>query len=122
MEADNKMKQKPTQFAATDALRQDTDVLADVPNGWPNLILIASGSNVWLIVVSRRKLQDHNAPARVVSMSSWDLFDAQPQSYCDPALLSSVRVRLAVAARSSQGWHHYVGDRRGVLAIERFDA
>jgi transketolase len=60
--------------------------------------------------------------ARVVSMPSWDLFDAQPRSYCDQVLLPSIRARLAVEAGASQGWHRYVGDGGDVLAVERFGA
>lgn len=70
----------------------------------------------------RQKLQNHQVPARVVSTSSWELFDAQPQSYRDPMLLPPVRVRCAVEADSSQGWHRYVGDRVDVLATGRFGA
>jgi transketolase len=70
-----------TQFAAADGLRQGAYILADVPNDRPDLILIASGSEVGLIVAARQKLRDNKVQARVVSMPSWELFDAQPQSY-----------------------------------------
>jgi transketolase len=60
--------------------------------------------------------------ARVVSMPSWELFNAQPQSYCDQVLLPSVRARLAVEAGASQGWHRYVGDGGDVLGVDRFGA
>ena len=111
-----------TQCAAADGLRHGAYVLADAPNGRPDVILIASGSEVGLIMAARQKLQDQNVLARVVSMPSWELFDAQPQSYRDQVLLPSIHARLAVEAGASQGWHRYVGDRGDVLGVDRFGA
>lgn len=111
-----------TRFAAADGLRQGAYVLADAPNGRPDVILIASGSEVGLIMAARQKLQDQKVLARVVSMPSWELFDAQPKSYRDQVLLPAVRARLAVEAGVSQGWHRYVGDRGDVLSVDRFGA
>jgi transketolase len=111
-----------TQCAAADGLRQGAYVLADAPNGKPDVILIASGSEVGLIMAARQTLRERNAMARVVSMPSWDLFDAQPRSYRDQVLLPSVRARLAVEAGASQGWHRYVGDGGDVLGVDRFGA
>jgi len=111
-----------TQFAAADGLRHGAYVLADAPNGRPDAILIASGSEVGLIVAAQQKLQDQNVLARIVSMPSWELFDAQPQSYRDQVLLPSIHARLAVEAGVSQGWHRYVGDCGDVLGVERFGA
>jgi transketolase len=96
--------------------------LADAPNGRPDAILIASGSEVGLIMAARQTLQDQNVLARVVSMPSWELFDAQPQKYRDQVLLPSIPARLAVEAGASQGWHRYVGDRGDVLSVDRFGA
>ena len=111
-----------SQVAAADGLRHGAYVLADAPNGRPDVILIASGSEVGLIMAARQKLQDQKVLARVVSMPSWELFDAQPQSYRDQVLLPSIRARLAVEAGASQGWHRYVGDHGDVLGIDRFGA
>jgi transketolase len=111
-----------TQFATEDGLRHGAYVLADAPNGRPDAILIASGSEVGLIVAAQQKLQDQNVLARIVSMPSWELFDAQPQSYRDQVLLPSIHARLAVEAGVSQGWHRYVGDYGDVLGVERFGA
>ena len=110
------------QFATADGLRRGAYVLADVPNDRPDVILIASGSEVGLIMAAQQKLLDQKILARVVSMPSWELFDAQPQSYRDQVLLSSIHARLAVEAGVSQGWHRYVGDRGGVLGVDRFGA
>ncbi|MGH9808674.1 MAG: transketolase-like TK C-terminal-containing protein, partial [Terriglobia bacterium] len=111
-----------TQFAPADGLRHGAYVLADAPNSRPDAILIASGSEVGLIMEARQKLQDQKVLARVVSMPSWELFDAQPQSYRDQVIMPSIHGRLAVEAGASQGWHRYVGDRGDVLGVDRFGA
>jgi transketolase len=111
-----------SQVAAAEGLRHGAYVLADSPNSRPDVILIASGSEVGLIMAARQKLQDQKVVARVVSMPSWELFDVQPQSYREQVLLPSVRARLAVEAGASQGWHRYVGDHGDVLGIDRFGA
>ena len=111
-----------TQCAAADGLRQGAYVLADAPNGKPDAILIASGSEVELVMAARQTLQERNVMARVVSMPSWELFNAQPRNYRDHVLLPSIRARLAVEAGASQGWHRYVGDGGDVLGVDRFGA
>lgn len=111
-----------TQCAAADGLRQGAYVLADAPNGKPDVILIASGSEVGLTMAARQTLQERNVMARVVSIPSWDLFNAQPRSYRDQVLSPSIRARLAVEAGASQGWHRYVGDGGDVLGVDRFGA
>jgi len=108
-----------SQVAAAEGLRHGAYVLADAPNSRPDVILIAE---VGLIMAARQKLQDQKVVARVVSMPSWELFDAQPQGYREQVLLPSVRARLAVEAGASQGWHRYVGDHGDVLGIDRFGA
>lgn len=110
------------QFSAADGLRRGGYVLADAPNGSPELILIASGSEVGLIVVARQKMLEQNVQVRIVSMPSWELFDAQPREYRDAVLPPTVGARLAVEAGVSQGWHRYVGSRGDVLAVDRFGA
>ena len=111
-----------TQFASADGLRCGAYVLADAPNGEPDVILMASGSEVGLIMAARQKLQDQKLLVRVVSMPSWKLIDAQPRSYRDQVLLPSIPARLSVEAGASQGWHRYVGDRGDVLGVDRFGA
>jgi transketolase len=111
-----------SQVAAAEGLRHGAYVLADAPDGRPDVILIGSGSEVGLLIAARQELQDQKVFARVVSMPSWELFDAQPQSYREQVLLPSVRERLAVEAGASQGWHRYVGDHGDVLGIDRFGA
>lgn len=111
-----------TRFSAADGLRRGAYVLADVPDGKPDLILIASGSEVALIVEARQKLLEKKIRARLVSMPSWELFEAQPREYRDSVLPPAIGARLAVEAGVPLGWHRYVGERGDVLGVERFGA
>ncbi|HUK41602.1 MAG TPA: transketolase, partial [Candidatus Acidoferrales bacterium] len=109
-------------FAAATGLRQGGYVLADAANGEPDMILMASGSEVSLIVAAKEKLAEQNIKTRIVSMPSWELFDAQPREYRESVLPPAVRARLAVEAALPQGWHRYVGDGGDIIGIERFGA
>jgi transketolase len=111
-----------TRYASPQELRRGAYVLADAPSGNPDIILIASGSEVQLIIEAREKLLEEKVEARIVSMPSWELFDAQTQEYRNSILLPSVRARLAVEAGISQGWHRYVGDHGDVISVDRFGA
>jgi transketolase len=111
-----------TRFAGADGLRRGAYIVSDAPNAKPDLILIATGSEVGLIVAAAEKLQAQKIQVRVVSMPSWELFDAEPREYRDAVLPPSISARLAVEAGASQGWHRYVGDRGDVLGIDRFGA
>jgi transketolase len=111
-----------SRFAAADGVRRGAYVLADAPGGKPDLVLIGTGSEVALVVAARQKLAERSVQARVVSMPSWELFDAQPREYRESVLPSSVRLRLAVEAAQPQGWHRYVGDGGDVIGIDRFGA
>ena len=111
-----------TQFAAADGLLRGAYVLADAPDGKPEQILIASGSEVSLIIAAYRQLLAQNIKVRLVSMPSWELFDEQSQEYRDSVLPPTVGARLAVEAGVSQGWHRYVGERGEVLSVDRFGA
>ena len=111
-----------SRYAPADGLRRGAYVLADASNGSPELILIASGSEVGLIAAAADQLGAEGIAVRCVSMPSWDLFDALPPADRDSVLPPSVAARLAVEAGSTQGWHRYVGDRGDVLGVERFGA
>ena len=111
-----------SQLAPADGLRKGAYVLADAPDGKPDIILIGTGSEVSLAVAAREKLAGLNIHARVVAMPSWELFDQQPQIYRDGVLLTTVRARLAVEAALPQGWHRYVGDAGDIIGVERFGA
>ncbi|HET7675606.1 MAG TPA: transketolase [Gammaproteobacteria bacterium] len=109
-------------YAPADGLRRGAYVLADAPQGKADIVLIATGSEVGLIVAAREQLAKEGIQARAVSMPSWDLFDAQPREYRDAVLPPDVHARLAVEAGSPQGWHRYVGERGDVLGVTKFGA
>jgi transketolase len=110
-------------YASADGLRRGAYVLADErAHRRPALILIASGSEVGLIVAAAERLQAEGIVVRCVSMPSWDLFDAQPQNYRDEVLPPEVTARLAVELGIAQGWDRYVGALGDVLAVDCFGA
>lgn len=88
----------------------------------PAPILIASGSEVGLILAAAERLQRDGTAVRCVSMPSWELFDAQTPTYRDEVLPPGVRPRLAVELGVAQGWQTYIGDRGDMPGIERFGA
>lgn len=111
-----------SKFASADGLRRGAYVLADPPEGEPQLILFASGSEVGLIIEASNVLQQKNIRVRVVSMPSWELFEDQSQSYRDSVLPPLIRSRVAVEAGVTQGWSKYVGDQGVVIGVDRFGA
>jgi transketolase len=108
------------QFAKADGLRRGAYVLADAEA--PELILIATGSEVSLALEAREKLQEEGVPVRVVSMPCWELFEEQSKEYRDEVLPPSVTARLAVEAGVRQGWDRYVGPEGDVVCLDRFGA
>jgi transketolase len=111
-----------SRYTSADGLRRGAYVLCDARDGKPDLILIASGAEVGLIVAAAERLAAEGVAVRCVSMPSWELFDARSQADRDAVLPPFVRARLAVEAGAAQGWHRYVGDAGGVLSVERFGA
>ncbi|SMO77888.1 transketolase [Solitalea koreensis] len=111
-----------TKFASAEGLRFGAYILSDVADANPEIILIASGSEVDLIVKAKQKLIEHNILVRLVSMPSWELFETQKQEYKDSVFLPSVKTRISVEAGVSQGWHRYVGDCGEVIGINSFGA
>ena len=109
-------------YAAATGFRRGAYILEDAPKGKPAIILIASGSEVGLIVAAKQKLAAKKIPVRLVSMPSWELFAAQPKKYRDTVLPPSVTARLAVEAGISQGWERYIGDKGGMISIEGYGA
>jgi len=97
-------------------------VLADLGEKQPELILMASGSEVSLIVDAGARLAAEGVNVRLVSFPSWELFAAQPKSYRDLVLPPAVKARLAVEAGVAQGWERWTGDDGTILSIERFGA
>jgi len=109
-------------LASADGLSRGAYILKDAPNGNPDLILLASGSEVSLTVEAAEKLEKKDITVRVVSMPSWELFERQPQEYRQEVLPPDISIRVAIEAGISQGWHRYVGDNGRVIGIDHFGA
>ncbi len=109
-------------YASAEGLRRGAYVLSDAGNSSPTLILMASGSEVGLIVAAAERLVSEGIVVRCVSMPSWDLFEAEPQSYRDEVLPPAVTARLAVELGVRQGWDRYIGARGDMIGIDGFGA
>jgi transketolase len=107
-----------SRFGAADGTRRGAYVLADPENGDPNVILIATGSEVPLCLAARDLLADLRV--RVVSMPSWELFARQDEAYREAVLPSAVKARVAVEAASPFGWERHVGAGGGIVAMRSF--
>jgi transketolase len=91
-------------------------------NGLPDLILIASGSEVHVALEAAQKLDDQGVHGRVVSMPCWELFESQPSEYRDDVLPPDAKARLSVEAGVALGWKQWVGDEGDSISIEHFGA
>jgi transketolase len=111
-----------SRYAAASNLARGAYVLADVPGGDPEVILIASGSEVSLAVNAHETLIAEGIRSRVVSMPSWDIFDHQSQDYRDRVLLPTVKLRIAIEEASTLGWERYVGDSGRIIGMKTFGA
>jgi transketolase len=109
-------------FAPADGLDRGAYILKDAPGGKPDLILLASGSEVPIAIEAANKLEEKDKAVRVVSMPSWELFEKQSQKYRHEVLPSDIKARIALEAGISQGWHRYVGDNGRVIGIDHFGA
>ncbi len=109
-------------LAPASGVAQGAYVLADSDGGTPDLILMATGSEVALALEARDELQPEGIGARVVSMPCWELFDRQPLEYRDHVLPPSVRARVAIEQGSTFGWDRYVGDAGAVVGMHTFGA
>jgi transketolase len=86
------------------------------------MILIASGSEVHLVMAARERLAEKGVKARVVSMPSWELFEAMPASYRETVLPAEIKARLAVEMGLPMGWERYVGDAGAIIGMDGFGA
>jgi len=109
-------------YASAAGVARGAYVMADAPDGVPEIILIASGSEVSLVVEAHEKLTTQRIRSRVVSMPSWDIFEHQPQSYRDEVLPPGVNARIAVEQGSVLGWDRYVGATGCVVGMKTFGA
>jgi len=111
-----------SKYAAASGVARGAYVLGDAPGGNPEVILIASGSEVSLAVEAHEKLLAEGIRSRVVSMPSWDIFDHQPQDYRDRVLPPGVKARVAVEQASTFGWERYTGLDGRIIGMKTFGA
>ena len=109
-------------YASASGVAHGAYVLADAPDGNPEVILIASGSEVSLAVEAHEKLLAEGIRSRVVSMPSWDIFDHQTKEYRDSILPPGVKARVAIEQASTFGWEHYVGSSGHTIGMNTFGA
>jgi transketolase len=111
----------PTMAVAADGVERGAYVLTDSADT-PQVIIIASGSEVQLAVAAGERLRSEGIAARVVSMPSWQLFARQPAAYREAVLPGAVKARLAVEAGSPFGWERWVGDAGAIIGLDHFGA
>jgi transketolase len=107
-------------YASAAGVARGAYVLADAADGLPDVLLLASGSEVALCVAAREQLELEGVKARVVSMPSWDLFERQDEAYRAQVLPDAVRARVSVEAASALGWDRYVGRQGEIIAMRSF--
>jgi transketolase len=112
-----------TQLAAADGALRGAYVLAEAPNSAaPDVILIATGSEVAVALKAREQLAGEDVAAKVVSMPSWEIFETQDEEYKSSVLPPDIEVRVSVEAGVTMGWERYVGSRGASVGIDRFGA
>jgi transketolase len=110
-------------FASADGLYRGAYVLSEADGDKePDVIVIASGSEVHIAIEAANKLQEKGVSVRVVSMPSWELFDKQPEEYRNQVLPPTVKARLAIEAGVTQGWHRYLSSKGEVVGVDHFGA
>ncbi len=111
-----------TKYASAEGVARGAYVLGDAPGGNPEVILIATGSEVSVAVAAHEALLASGIRSRVVSMPSWDIFEQQPQDYRDRVLPPTVTARVAIEQASTFGWERYVGTTGRVVGMHTFGA
>jgi transketolase len=111
-----------TKYAPAAGVARGAYVLADARPGDPQVILIASGSELSLAVDAHEKLRASGIRSRVVSMPSWEIFEHQPRDYRDAVLPPAVKARVAIEQASTFGWERYVGGSGRVIGMTTFGA
>jgi len=111
-----------TVLAPAEGLHRGAYILKDAAEGKPDIILIATGSEVHLALEAWQKLKEKGITSRVVSMPSWELFDSQSEEYRNQVLPPEVKVRIAIEAGIPQGWDHYLENKGDMIGIKRFGA
>ena len=110
------------EFSSAKGLHKGAYILRDCGEGNPDIILMASGSEVALAVDAAQTIEEKNISVRIVSMPSQELFDKQPDEYREKVLPSKIKARISIEAGSPQGWHRYVGEKGDVIGLDHFGA
>ena len=113
---------RKTQYASAEGLHQGAYILSEAAGNKPDVVLIASGSEVQIALEAAEMIKAEGPAVQVVSMPSWELFDAQPAEYRRQILPPAVKAKIAIEAGSPQGWHRYVGEFGQVIALDHFGA
>lgn len=111
-----------TIYAPADGLQRGAYVLADLGDSEPELILMASGSEVGIIVDAGARLAAEGVNVRLVSFPSWELFKLQDETYQQTVLLPGVKARVSIEAGVGMGWERWVGSEGAIISIEHFGA
>jgi transketolase len=111
-----------SKFAPASGVAKGAYVLADAANGKPDVILMATGSEVQLCMAAYEKLKAEGINARVVSMPSWELFEKQDAAYRESVLPSSIAARVSVEMAATTGWERYVGAKGKMIGMHSFGA
>ncbi|MDE2216425.1 MAG: transketolase [Planctomycetota bacterium] len=107
-------------FSQAVGLRKGAYILADSALGKPEIILIATGSEVYLALEAHEKMHAEGIRSRVVSIPSWELFEEQPEEYRNEVLPPDIKTRISIEAGSTHGWHKYVGLKGAAIGIDHF--
>jgi transketolase len=111
-----------TKYASAAGVAKGAYVVGDAPGGKPDVILMATGSELGFAVAAHEQLTKENVKSRVVSMPSWELFEHQSQEYKDSVLPPSVTARVSIEQASTFGWHQYVGMTGEAIGMHSFGA
>jgi transketolase len=111
----------PSTYPITTGVPRGGYILSEAPSGSPHVVLLATGSEVALVLEAQRQLTQRGVPARVVSLPSWTMFDEQPASYRDSVLLPGLP-KVSVEAGATLGWIRYVGPGGECIGVDRFGA
>ena len=111
-----------SKYASAAGVAKGAYILADASDGKPEVIFMATGSEVSLCITAYEQLKSEGIKARVVSMPSWGIFEAQSDEYKNQVLPPAVKARVSVEAASTFGWSQYVGPTGKMIGMHRFGA
>jgi transketolase len=111
---------RQSKYASAEGLHQGAYILSEAAGNKPDVVLIASGSEVQIALEAAEMIKAEGPAVRVVSMPSWELFNAQPAEYRRQILPPVVKAKIAIEAGSPQGWHRYVGEFGHIIALDHF--